>query len=152
VGTIINKIELPQGYFGMTSTDIAHQRPFPMVVMLATSLWLLNALCGCAGAGTPAADTTQHAESLRAMQMTQVIIKFRDPKLNPAEPGYLNELSRDVGVALVFVRPMSGGAYVLRVEGKVDNEQFQQVVHALAKRSDVEYAEPDRRVHHMPQD
>jgi hypothetical protein len=137
----------------MKSTDIAHQRPFSKAFIFVTSLLLLNALSGCAGADTPtAAGTELHADSLRAKQMTQVIIKFRDPKVNPAEPVYLNALARDVGVALAFVRPMSGGAYVLRVEGNVDNEQFQQVLSALAKRSDVEYAEPDRRVQHMPHD
>jgi hypothetical protein len=129
----------------MKSTDSASQRPFPMVVTFVTSLPTLVALLGCTG--MPAA-----ADSSRATQTTQIIIKFRDPTLDPTQQGYLKELSRDIGVTLVFVRPMSGGAYVLGVEGAVDAEHFQRVVKALAKRAEVEYAESDRRMHRMPHD
>jgi len=130
----------------MKPTDNASLRPFPMLLTFVASLPTLVALLSCAGTGMPAA-----ADSSRAMQTTQIIVKFRDPSLDPAQRGYLKELSRDIGVTLIYVRPMSGGAHVLGVEGAVDAEHFQRAVNALAKRPEVEYAEPDRRMYHMPQ-
>lgn len=144
---------MPLGYSGMKSTDTAIQCPFPMAAIYAISLLALMALFGCASTDVPAAtDSVRHVDSSRSKQMSQVVIKFRDPTLDPAQQGYLNELSHDIGVTLVFVRPMSGGAYVLRVEEALDAEQFQRVVKALAKRAEVEYVEPDRRMHRMPHD
>ena len=137
----------------MKSTDFASRHPSPRAVSFATSLLTLMALLGCASTGKPAAaDTVQQIDSSRAGQMSQIIIKFRDPTHDPAQRGYLNELSRDIGVTLVFVRPMSGGAYVLRVEGALDADQFQHVVSDLAKRPEVEYVEPDRRMYRRSHD
>lgn len=83
--------------------------------------------------------------------MTQVIVKFHDPALDPTRQDYLQTLVLDIGVKLVYVRPMSGGAHVLRVEGAADVAEFRRVVNELASRSEVEYAEPDRLLQHMPQ-
>ena len=136
----------------MRSTDIASQRPLLVVFTFAGQVMTLLALSGCAGIGMPAAaESVQYADSPRIRQMTQVIIKFRDPALDPSRQEYLRELAHDTGVKLVYVRPMSGGAHVLRIEGVVDAEQFQRVVNGLATRPEVEYAEPDRLLHHMPQ-
>jgi hypothetical protein len=136
----------------MESTAIVSQRPLPMALAFARSLMTLMALSGCASTGMPAAaESVQRADPSRIKQMTQVIIKFRDPTLDPARQGYLKELTRDTGVTLVYVRPMSGGAHVLRIEGVVDADHFLRVVEGLAKRPEVEYAEPDRRMHHLPQ-
>ena len=83
--------------------------------------------------------------------MSQLIIKFRDPALDPSRQAYLQELARDTGVVLVYVRPMSGGAHILRVEGVVEANRLQSIVKRLAERAEVEYAEPDRWMHTMPQ-
>jgi hypothetical protein len=136
----------------MKSTDIASQRLPHMVFAFVSKLMALLAVSGCASIGMPAvAEPVQYADSPRIKQMTQVIIKFRDPALDPSRQDYLRVLAHDTGVKLVYVRPMSGGAHVLRVEGAVDAEQFQRVVNGLATRPEVEYAEPDRLLHHMPQ-
>ena len=84
---------------------------------------------------------------LRAAQ--QIIIKFRDPRLDPSQPHFLTEISRDAGAALVHVRAMSGGAYVLRPENPVDRAEFDRIIERLGKRKDVEYVEPDRVMRHM---
>ena len=113
---------------------------------------VLIAFSGCAGTVTPsAAESVQAAGPARPKAMSQLIIKFRDPALDPSRETYLKELARDTGVVLVYVRPMSGGAHVLRVEGPVDAETLRQIVRRLADRAEVEYAEPDRRMHTMPQ-
>jgi hypothetical protein len=79
----------------------------------------------------------------------QIIIKFRDPDLDPSRSHFLTEISRDAGAALVHVRPMSGGAHVLRPENPVDRAELDRIIERLAKRKDVEYAEPDRIMRHM---
>lgn len=136
----------------MKSTDIASQHPLHMVFAFVSKLMTLLALSGCASTGMPAAaEPVQYVDSPRIRQMTQVIVKFRDPALDPSRQEYLRKLAHDTGVKLVYVRPMSGGAHVLRVEGAVDAEQYQRVVNGLATRPEVEYAEPDRLLHHMPQ-
>jgi hypothetical protein len=136
----------------MKSRDIASQRTLLEVFTFAGKVMTLLALSGCASIGmSAAAESVQYADSPRTKQMTQVIIKFRDPVLDPSRQDYLRELAHDTGVKLVYVRAMSGGAHVLRVEGAVDAEQFQRVVNGLAARPEVEYAEPDRLLHHMPQ-
>ena len=136
----------------MKSTDIVSQRPPRMVFAFASKLMALLALSGCASIGLPAAaESVQYADPPRIKQMTQVIIKFRDPALDPSRQDYLRKLAHDTGVKLAYVRPMSGGAHVLRIEGAVDAEQYQRVVSGLATRPEVEYAEPDRLLHHMPQ-
>ena len=81
--------------------------------------------------------------------MSQVIVKFKDPAVDPARHGYLQELSREIGATLVYVRAMSGGAHVLRVEDSGNTDSFRRIVEGLSKRSDVEYAEPDQVLHPM---
>ena len=45
---------------------------------------------------------------------------------------------------LEYVRPMSGGVHVLRLEPPVELEQVIQITKQLSAREDVEYAEPDQ--------
>lgn len=136
----------------MKSRNIASRCPLLVVFTFAGKVMTLLALSGCASIGMPAAaESVQYVDSPRIKQMTQVIIKLRDPALDPSRQDYLRELAHDTGVKLVYVRPMSGGAHVLRIEGAVDAEQFQRVVNGLATRPEVEYAEPDRLLRHMPQ-
>lgn len=135
----------------MESTAIVRQRSLPMAFVFARSLMTLMVLSGCASTGMPAAaESVPRADPPQIRQMTQVIVKFRDPALDPARQGYLKGLAHDIGgVTLAYVRPMSGGAHVLRVEGAVDAGDFQRIVDGLAKRPEVEYAEADRRMRPM---
>jgi len=136
----------------MALTTTVSPHPFAMVLTFARSLVAFVALSGCASADTPAAGApTQRAAPSTSQQQTQVIVKFNDPTLDPARQDYLKELARGTGVTLVYIRPMSGGAHVLKVEGAVDAGHFQRIVDGLAKRPGVEYAESDRRMRPMPQ-
>jgi hypothetical protein len=90
--------------------------------------------------------TSAHASTARA---AQIIIKFRDPRLDPSQAHVLDEIGRDAGARLVHVRPMSGGAHVLRLENPVDGWELDRIVGRLGKRQDVEYVEPDRPMQHM---
>lgn len=135
----------------MESTAIASPRPLPMAFVIARSLMTVIVLSGCASTGMPAAaESVPRADSPQIRQMAQVIVKFRDPALNPAQQDYLKGLARDMGVvAFVYVRPMSGGAHVLRVDAAVDGGHFQRIVDGLTKRPEVEYVEADRRMYPM---
>jgi len=79
----------------------------------------------------------------------QIIIKFRDPDLDPSRSHFLDGISRDAGAALVHVRPMSGGAHVLRPKKTVDGVELDRIIGQLRKRHDVEYVEPDRPMRHF---
>lgn len=98
-------------------------------------------LCGCVST-----SVTSQADS---SSMSQMIVKFKDPAVDPTRSGYIQELSQAIGATLVYVRPMSGGAHILRLEAGANAESVRRVVESLAKRADVEYAEPDQLLHPM---
>ena len=79
----------------------------------------------------------------------QLIVKFRDATLNPSQPAFLRELERDAGAPLVYVRPLSGQAHVLRVPA-AEAGRVQRIIDNLTQRPDIEYVEPDRMVRPMP--
>ena len=138
----------------MESTIPLSQNPFHEVDALLNKFMTLAllVLTGCASTGMPAvAEPARATDTPRLKQISQVIVKFRDPALDPTRQGFLRTLVKDTGVKLVYVRPMSGGAHVLRIEGAVDLAQFQHIVNELATRAEIEYAEPDRLLQHMPQ-
>jgi hypothetical protein len=81
---------------------------------------------------------------------TRLIIKFRDPAADPASAVVLNGLSRDAGLSLAYLRPLSGGAHVLRVLGETDRQVLIEGVRRLGLRRDVEYVEFDRIMRHAP--
>lgn len=128
----------------MTTTSRFAQHSSCKLLLLARGFLISLLLCGCVST-----SWTTQAESSGIQQMPQVIVKFKDPAVNPAKHGYLQELSREIGATLVYVRPMSGRAHVLRIESSGNAESLHRVVEGLSKRSDVEYAEPDRLLHPM---
>jgi hypothetical protein len=95
------------------------------------------------------ADAIRQEASTEPLRAVQIIVKFRDPHVDLSQSGFLDEISRDVGAALVHVRPMSGGAHVLRPAAPVDYAELDRIIGRLGKRQDVEYAEPDRPMRHM---
>lgn len=108
--------------------------------------------CWCAVSGcTPA--VTAEAPIERAAPVaapSQIIVKFRDPAFDPSGQGYLTELSGVVGATLEYVRPMSGGAHVLRIRDPWSIPELMRIVDAIARRPEVAFAELDRRKQHMP--
>jgi hypothetical protein len=117
--------------------------------------WVLPFLIGLAAIGcVPGQDTaTTKPAPERAPRMVkdtgQIIIKFRSATVDPSDPEVLAALSASAGTPLTFVRPMSGGAFVLRAGGITDPQQLAEVIRRLGARSDVEYVEPDRLMRPM---
>ncbi len=64
--------------------------------------------------------------------------------LQEEEAVAVNSGAKLLAVRLEYVRPMSGGVHVLRLEPPVEIEQVRQLTEWLAARDDVEYAEPDQ--------
>lgn len=110
----------------------------------------LGGLPACAQFRAPDGTEAASPQSSTAASLpTQIIIKFRDPRVDPSQPQLLDELGRDAGARIVHVRPMSGGAHVLRLESQADGAELDRIIERLAKRRDVEYVEPDRPMRHM---
>jgi len=105
---------------------------------------------GCASNSSPViADSSSTFGVSGNKSMIQLIIKWRDPGFDPSRPEYLMQLERETGVVFQYVRPMSGGAHVLRAVEVTGDSQRQRLLDGLGKRPEVEYAEVDRRMHHM---
>jgi len=79
----------------------------------------------------------------------QLIIKFRNNDFDPSQADFVNDLSRTANAALVYVRPMSGGAHVFRVENISNTAQLTEVIQRLSTRPDVLYAEQDAIMQHQ---
>lgn len=120
------------------------------------SMWLgLFLVSGCiqevpttAGNDRPAATPTTPPVGYHRPR--QLIIKFRQPDLDPSREEVLTSLSRDAGVRLLYVRPMSGGAHVLRLEQPMDQKGVEAIIDRLSRRLDVEYVEIDVPMFHQP--
>jgi hypothetical protein len=109
---------------------------------------LVLLVAGCApGPARPAAAVALPATaSDPQVRAAQLIIKFRrSSNVTPAQADVLAALSQDAGATLVYVRPMSGDAHVLRVEGLADPQGLARVLERLSGRADVEYVEEDVR-------
>jgi hypothetical protein len=79
----------------------------------------------------------------------QIIIKFTEEISDPSKQDFLEGLSQELGIPISYVRPMSGGAHVFRVEEPSDEEQVSQALKRLNARNDVLYAEQDRIMRHQ---
>lgn len=118
---------------------------------------LLGLVVACPGLhacaeGKAVADTGDlQPPAHRALATTQLIIKFRAAELDPTRPAYLESLYRNTGVRLKYLRAMSGDVHVFSLFEPVDAAALKSVLERLRKHSDIQYAEPDRRVRHMEQ-
>ncbi len=127
-----------------------HARPNIPISLLIFLTGVTGVLSACAQRPAQGgADVTPPESSIAQLRTAQIIIKFRDPGLDPSQSHFLDEISRDAGAVLVHVRPMSGGAHVLRPEKPVDDAELDRIIGRLGKRQDVEYVEPDRPMRHM---
>jgi hypothetical protein len=118
-----------------------------------THMLLFISLVTIAACSQPAARISADHEQAQSFAETpmavQLIIKFRDHGAGPLRDDLVQELSRDAGAVLIYVRPMSGGAHVLRLQRSSDASQLSEVIRRLGKRADVEYVEEDRIMHHQ---
>ena len=117
------------------------------VAVLVVALAALVVLLGSVPAGA-AQSAPLPVAPLVSPPTDQIIVRFRDTagpaSLSAAEAApLLDQLSAAAGVSLRILRPMSGGAYVLRLPGRVEMVEAQDISRRLAALADVEYAEPD---------
>ena len=84
-----------------------------------------------------------------AQPPAQLIITFTEAVADPARPDFVEQLSHDAGVRLMYRRPMSGGAHVFRVEGSLTPAELAEVMRRVASRRDVVHVEPDRLLRHQ---
>ena len=78
----------------------------------------------------------------------QIIIKYRsgaEAQASRIQPGQMKILSDKAGIALTFVREMSGDANVLSLPEKLPVQQVRAISEILMELPEVEYAEPDER-------
>ena len=106
-----------------------------LVAVVAFS-WMLG--CELASQGSVSADPPP-----------QLIIKFMDAVADPSRPEFVKTLSQDAGVGLVYLRPVSGGAHVFRVESGAPPPVLAEAIKRLAARRDIVYVEPDRLLRHQ---
>lgn len=83
-----------------------------------------------------------------AARPAQLIVKFRVP-VEPEHPAFIDDLSRDAGTPLQYVRHMSGGAHVFTLKDPVRPEALAGILEKLAARQDVEYAVENRMMRHQ---
>jgi len=76
----------------------------------------------------------------------QLIIQFRTPVDDPPKTDFAQQLSKDAGATLLFVRSLATGAQIYSVDGTLDRAAFDAVLSRLKLRHDVLYVEEDRRV------
>jgi hypothetical protein len=79
----------------------------------------------------------------------QLIIKFRNNIADPSTIAFVQELSRDAQATLFYIRPMSGGAHVFRVENISTASQLAEVIQRLAKKPEIIYVEQDSIMQHQ---
>jgi hypothetical protein len=89
------------------------------------------------------ANDIQQQPSMEELRTAQIIIKFRNDVRDPSQHDFIEGLSRDASAKLVYVRPMSGGAHVFRVDDIADSVQLTEVMQRLSKRPDILYVEQD---------
>ena len=97
------------------------------------------ALSGCVASANTAAEITPTSE--------RIIIKFAPSVSDPSAPIFVNQLAQDAGVALVYVRAMSGGAHVFELQNIRSPGMLDEAIKKLSKNAEIIYAEPDRKMH-----
>lgn len=107
--------------------------------MTKLHLWIAGVLFILGLAGCTPAPSSEAVDGYTA----RIVVKFSDMSVNPADRIFVEDLSHDVGVALVYLRPMSGGAHVFEVHNLRDAAELQEVLRRLAKRPGIAYAEED---------
>jgi hypothetical protein len=107
-------------------------RTRPLILLSLITVLALGA--GCSSAGNDGAR-----EPARGPQL---IVKFRAGTLACDDVG-IARLSAQAGVGLRLIRPMSGGACVIRLQDAADSAATAAALSAIRGLPPVQYAEPD---------
>jgi len=120
--------------------------PLYATVMMGTAL-----LSACAAPETFVAESPRQAQHAVIGQEKQLMIKFTDALSEPQIRQRLVEMGAAYQVSFRLLRPMSGGAYVISVQGTSDAQRLSQLLAQIGKRPDIVYIEQDKRMHHFQQ-
>jgi len=93
-----------------------------------------------------ACSTPGSAVTAPASSPHKLIIQFRTPVDDPADPAFVQQLTVDAGAGLRFIRTLATGAQLYSVDSTLGRNEFSAVVQRLNQRHDVLYVEEDRRV------
>lgn len=92
---------------------MASARRREATLCLAVVLCAASVASGCAN---PAVGSTATAPLASDSEAARVIVRFRSATVDPADAAFRARWAADVGVPWIdVIRPMSGGAYVVRV-------------------------------------
>lgn len=121
---------------------------FDRLLLIGLFVVIFTVTCGLT-LNRATANDIQQQRAMEKMRTAQIIIKFRNDALDPSRPDFTEGLSRDASAKLVYVRPMSGGAHVFRLEDITDSVQLTEVVQRLSRRPDILYVEQDAIMQHQ---
>jgi hypothetical protein len=76
----------------------------------------------------------------------RLILRFTPEISTPDDDAYLRRLSEDVGVELVYLRPMSGNTHVFAITTPLSSDQLRKILGRLTARQDIMLAEEDLRL------
>ena len=123
-------------------------RMFGRLLILSLIVLIFLGSCG-ATLDRTASNNTQPKPTKQLLKSAQIIIKFHNHSLDPSRNNFVQGLSRDAKATLVYIRSMSGGAHVFRVENISDAAQLAEVIKRLSNRRDVLYVEQDTIMYHQ---
>jgi hypothetical protein len=112
-------------------------------VVAATALAGIAAIGACEASAPwppPAGPPDTRSERVERVVAVQLIVLFRTGT-RAADPAFLAALSRDIGTPLAYVRPLSGGAHLLRASAPP--ESVNDLVRRLQERPEVIDVQPD---------
>lgn len=114
-------------------------------VLLAAVLATWWAAAGCSSSAVPEPEqsTLDRRGDAAERVPIQLIVRFRTVP-QPSDSVFLSRLSKAIGTPIAYVRPMSGGAHVLRVV--VPPDAVAEIVRRLENRPEVVDVQPDVRV------
>jgi len=93
--------------------------------------------------------TGSDAHQLLAINSMRLMIKFAEPSTRSAVIKKLQTISEETAIKLVYVREMSGGAYVIKAQHHLSSSQFIRQMDKIRGRDDIEYIEVDRLLYHQ---
>jgi hypothetical protein len=124
----------------------------PLYVAFIMTTALLSALLSACAAPEPLVEN-HHGQVEHAVigQKQQLMIKFTAPLSESQVKQKLLAMSAAYQVSFRLLRPMSGGAYVITVQGAGDTQQLSRLLAQIDKRPDIIYIEQDRMMRHFQQ-
>lgn len=78
----------------------------------------------------------------------RIIIKFNNINIDPQQPAFVEDLSRDAGATISYLRPMSGNSHIFSIDVIATSSSINTIIRRLSGRADVKYVEQDLIMKH----